>query len=99
MSAVITFLHSKWNNKCIGHIDRAGTTVAATPTRESAMSRSGTARGLFASLIAILLAQPAASAQDEKLGVVNFPISCSAGAQAQFNRAVAMLHSFFFPET
>jgi len=46
-----------------------------------------------------LLFQPAARAQEEKLGEVNFPISCSASAQTQFNRAVAMLHSFFFPET
>ena len=33
------------------------------------------------------------------MGEVNFPISCSPAAQAQFNRAVALLHSFFFPET
>jgi hypothetical protein len=46
-----------------------------------------------------LLFQPAARAQEEKLGEVSFPISCSASAQMQFNRAVAMLHSFFFPET
>ena len=32
----------------------------------------------------------------EKLGTVNFPTSCSAAAQAQFNRAVALLHSFEF---
>ena len=36
---------------------------------------------------------------EERLGEVNFPISCSPAAQAQFNRAVALLHSFFFPET
>src|ERR1043166_2998579 len=47
----------------------------------------------------LLLAQPAAQAQEEKFGRVNFLISCSAAAQTQFNRAVAMLHSFFFPET
>src|SRR5689334_12992133 len=49
--------------------------------------------------LAIFLAQPAARAQEEKFGEVNFPISCSSAAQTQFNRAVAMLHSFFFPET
>src|ERR1051326_4344442 len=42
---------------------------------------------------------PAAGAEEEKFGEVNFPISCSPAAQTQFNRAVAMLHSFFFPET
>ena len=55
--------------------------------------------GLFASTLWLLLAPPVAQAQEEKFGEVNFPISCGAAAQAQFNRAVAMLHSFFFPET
>lgn len=34
----------------------------------------------------------------EKLGVVNFKISCNANAQKQFNRAVAWLHSFEYEE-
>jgi hypothetical protein len=63
------------------------------------MSRIGISRGIVAWSLAIFLAQPAARAQEEKFGEVNFPISCSAAAQTQFNRAVAMLHSFFFPET
>jgi predicted Zn-dependent protease len=32
----------------------------------------------------------------EKLGTVNFPISCSASVQKQFERAVALLHSFAY---
>ena len=35
----------------------------------------------------------------EELGRVVFPTSCTPQAQAQFERALAMLHSFFFPET
>jgi tetratricopeptide (TPR) repeat protein len=35
-------------------------------------------------------------ATEEKLGVVEFATSCSADAQAQFSRAVALLHSFEF---
>src|SRR6266852_2691731 len=35
----------------------------------------------------------------EKLGRVHFKTSCSPEAQRQFERALAMLHSFFFPET
>jgi tetratricopeptide (TPR) repeat protein len=35
----------------------------------------------------------------EKLGRVLFKTSCSADAQKEFERALAMLHSFFFPET
>jgi predicted Zn-dependent protease len=35
----------------------------------------------------------------EHFGSVRFATSCSAAAQPQFDRAVAMLHSFFYPET
>src|SRR5437870_8527866 len=35
----------------------------------------------------------------EKLGRVLFKTSCSPEAQKQFDRALATLHSFFFPET
>jgi hypothetical protein len=34
--------------------------------------------------------------EPEKLGKVNFPVSCDAAVQPQFNRAVAMLHSFWY---
>lgn len=34
----------------------------------------------------------------EKLGTVNFPVSCTAPARQQFNRAVAWLHSFEYEE-
>ena len=33
---------------------------------------------------------------NEKLGRIDFPVSCTPGAQAEFNRAVAMLHSFWY---
>jgi tetratricopeptide (TPR) repeat protein len=54
----------------------------------------------------LLLCEPAWT-QDERadhsahehFGSVHFPISCSQNAQRQFDRAVAMLHSFFYPET
>jgi tetratricopeptide (TPR) repeat protein len=42
---------------------------------------------------------PAARRSPEKLGRVLFKTSCSPEAQKQFERALAMLHSFFFPET
>ena len=34
----------------------------------------------------------------EQLGTVSFPTSCSPDAQKQFTRALAMLHSFWYPE-
>ncbi|HEV8723073.1 MAG TPA: hypothetical protein VGW77_20860 [Candidatus Binatia bacterium] len=52
---------------------------------------------LLVGILISIFAGAGAMAQ-EKLGKVDFPISCSPEAQAQFNRAVAMLHSFWFPQ-
>ncbi len=57
--------------------------------------------------ISLLISPALASAQDEHaghasgggFGSVHFEISCSPASQQQFDRAVAMLHSFFYPET
>jgi len=49
----------------------------------------------FALLFVITLTLPA-HAQQEKLGRVSFPTSCDPKVQAQFERGVAMLHSFWF---
>lgn len=54
-------------------------------------------------LFSLLLLTAASRAQErhdhpapEKLGSVSFPISCSPSVQPQFNRAVALLHSFAY---
>ena len=54
-------------------------------------------------LLPLLCIVPAASAQEahshgvpEKLGEVSFPISCAPAVQEQFNRGVALLHSFAY---
>ena len=61
---------------------------------------------LFAS-VAVLLLPLTLSAQEmdqhkhemgEKLGRVNLSVSCNSTAQQQFNRAVALLHSFWYEE-
>src|ERR1700741_2536375 len=56
-------------------------------------------------LLTLLMSFSAVQAQElhrhapgEKLGEVNFPVSCSAAAQKQFNRAMALQHSFQYPE-
>lgn len=54
---------------------------------------------LVAAALSLSFVHAAGGAEEEKFGEVNFPISCSPAAQGEFNRAVAMLHSFFFPET
>src|SRR5215472_8389005 len=58
-------------------------------------------RTLFATgLIAVVLTANAsaqqATQQEQKLGKVSFPTSCDAKVQAEFNRGVAMLHSYWF---
>ena len=53
----------------------------------------------FATVPALPQSEHANHAAGENLGTVHFPISCSPEAQRQFDRAVAMLHSFYYPET
>ncbi|WP_431824617.1 hypothetical protein [Burkholderia sp. F1] len=61
-----------------------------------------------ACVLAILAAAPVLAQHEEhvaaepgggKFGTVTFPTSCSAAAQVQFEKALAMLHSFFYPAT
>jgi len=40
----------------------------------------------------------AAQGQPERLGKVHFPVSCTPAAQEQFDRAVTLLHSFWYSE-
>ena len=54
-------------------------------------------RTLFAAgLITAALASGAIGQQDDKLGKVTFPTSCDPDVQAEFDRGVAMLHSYWF---
>src|SRR6266446_6228830 len=56
-------------------------------------------RTLFAAgLITAALAGGAVAQQQDKLGKVTFPTSCDPKVQAQFERGVAMLHSYWFTE-
>ena len=58
-----------------------------------------TARRLLVALVLVLALPLAVAAHDgETLGSVHFPISCSPTAQADFQRAVALLHSFWYEE-
>jgi hypothetical protein len=47
--------------------------------------------------VARVMAQEKAAAP-EQLGTVHFPVSCTAEAQQQFDRAMALYHSFYWPE-
>jgi hypothetical protein len=60
-------------------------------------------RGILIVILGILCRVPVATAQEkpgdaEKLGNVHFAVSCLPATQPQFDRAVAMLHSFWYPQ-
>jgi hypothetical protein len=66
---------------------------------ENAMTRAGCISFLLISLLAI----PVAWAEDgarapAKLGTIAFANSCAPAAQDNFERGVALLHSFWFAE-
>jgi hypothetical protein len=91
-------------------MDNGGTLVALAGSRAMhlALRSPGPWSRRRAWCLAILAALmvPVASARaqhaghaGEQFGEVHFPISCGPQAQQQFDRGVALLHSFFFPET
>ncbi len=70
-----------------------------------AISLSAFRVSLITLMFGLPIIMPPASAHDdddapytgkEKLGHVSFAVSCNAAAQAEFNRGMAMLHSFWF---
>lgn len=92
----------------------AGTDVSEDPARVIAHLKGQSARGSNSAsrcsmtrpiLLLIALAISSGSflaAQQkaaEKLGNVHFPVSCTPAAQQQFDRAVSMLHSFWYPQS
>ncbi len=46
--------------------------------------------------VAAISSAQAQDAGPEQIGQVTFPVSCSAAAQREFNRAMALFHSFWF---
>src|SRR5438128_6624815 len=46
--------------------------------------------------VALAVAGAAAAQPEQKLGKLTFPTSCQPKVQAEFNRGVAMLHSYWF---
>ena len=61
------------------------------------MLRVGVVAGFLATLVATSgIAQEHEHENGEKLGAVHFATSCNEGAQKEFDRAVALLHSFQF---
>lgn len=69
--------------------------------------RNRASQSVCAGILFFLLCPATTAAQEEhqhhetgeKIGKVNFVVSCSADSQKQFNRAVAWLHSFEYGES
>src|SRR6266568_2116729 len=53
---------------------------------------------VFSLVIALVVASFVVADEAEKIGQVRFPISCAAAVQKPFERAVALLHSFWYLE-
>ena len=75
-----------WPRYNIGRIHGGGTTL----------QRRIFVHGLWALLLAGGSSMAQDGRQNEKLGTVHFATSCNPAAQKQFDRAVALLHSFQF---
>ena len=60
------------------------------------MVRAAVVAGFVLALAASCLAQEHQHGNSEKLGTVHFATSCNEAAQKEFDRAVALLHSFQF---
>jgi hypothetical protein len=89
------------------HSGSLGTPLESVLTPDKARiiaAEAGMTLFLIASLAMLALPGPAVAAQDqahlhdavERLGSVHFVTSCTPAAQPQFDRAVALLHSFEF---
>jgi len=63
------------------------------------LAASASAAAAIATGVWAQTGDPAKGKSSEELGRVVFQTSCTPQAQAQFERALAMLHSFFYPET
>jgi hypothetical protein len=67
--------------------------------REGLIMSGSIARSALALAISIAAASAAQAQSAEKLGNVSFPNSCSEAVQPYLQRAVALLHSFWWSET
>ncbi len=80
--------------------ERRETPAARTPRARRRRGAMNTRRLFaFAALTGLLCASSVAAQERtgaERLGKVQFPVSCSPAAQQEFERAVALLHSFWF---
>jgi hypothetical protein len=73
--------------------------MLATHACATALGMEGTMKPVRLALIAGLmtaLSHGALAQQDERLGKLSFPVSCDPKVQREFERGVAMIHSYWF---
>src|SRR4249920_1377296 len=79
--------------------DRAFNELTRMPTMTNHKFASS-AVALTACILGLSHSGPASSHDEPgKLGKVNFAVACGTEAQQGFNRAVAMLHNFWYPQS
>src|SRR6266849_138057 len=85
--------------KVVSHI-ACGAPVGRFVMKQSRLLLGASLAVFFCSLTLRAQEMPMPHRHDpgEKLGRVNFTVSCKKEAQQQFNRAVALLHSFWYDE-
>jgi tetratricopeptide (TPR) repeat protein len=75
-------------------MDEEGGTIMSTRQRLSA--RFAVLTLALLGVVCTIAQPPSALAQQDTLGKVTFPTSCDPGVQPQFERGIAMLHSYWF---
>src|ERR1044072_637585 len=98
--SLLPFLHDNSADICIRHnrIRRHDVPMAHDRSRTMGYSRilAGIAIGALALASSSEPIRAQATQQDEKLGRLSFPTSCDPKVQTEFERGVAMIHSYWF---
>src|SRR6516164_1108893 len=88
--------HSRFDRRSSTQLQPAITALIGQP-KERAMKRQSRRTLCAAGLITAALASGVfAQQQEEKLGTLSFPTYCDPKVQAEFERGVAMIHSYWF---
>src|SRR5687768_15408868 len=104
MAKMITILHRLSKNKCIGRHTMGSTIVSESIKQDDTgwetLMNMKTPRLLTAMSCVLLFGSGVAHSHElpDQLGKVTFPTSCDPKVQPLFEAAVAMQHSYWFPE-
>jgi hypothetical protein len=93
----------RWHDRSHGHFPPRQSNIQRKIARQPRGKSLSHLQPVFLALLFVLPVSSAAQeahshAGPEKLGVVSFPISCQPEVQQQFDRGVALLHSFAYAD-